>query len=145
VGAALLPHDFGYGNKVLTERARIAAAARDGVPRVQVAAQAGTATKIAMADAQRRSPGAIASTSVKAASPMPARDLAPAADAKESKDAKAAKSTTEALTGSGSALPTAVDGPAALAPASPSLPAQASEPRASSSGALDASVSLREL
>ncbi len=109
VGAALLPHDFGYGNKVLRERARIAAAARDGTSRVQVAVQAGAATKIAMADAQRRAPGAIAST------------------------------------GSGSALPTAVDGSAAAAPASPSLPAQASESRASSSGALDASVPSREL
>ncbi|MDT3677859.1 MAG: lytic transglycosylase domain-containing protein [Burkholderiaceae bacterium] len=51
VGAALLPHDFGYGNKVLTERARIAAAARDGA-KPPVAAPA--ATQIAMAEAQPR-------------------------------------------------------------------------------------------
>ncbi len=35
VGAALLPHDFGYGRKVLTEKARIVAAAR---PRPAVSA-----------------------------------------------------------------------------------------------------------
>lgn len=60
VGAALLPHDFGYGNKVLGERERIAAAARDGASPPSVAARPDAArpdaaTKIAMADAQ---PGA---------------------------------------------------------------------------------------
>ncbi len=56
VGAALLPHDFGYGNKVLTERARIAAAARDGA----TPPQATTSTKIAMAERQAGVPKASA-------------------------------------------------------------------------------------
>src|SRR5690606_18849444 len=49
VGAALLSHDFGYGNKVLTERTRIAAAAGNGAtPRVITARAGEDATKIAM-------------------------------------------------------------------------------------------------
>lgn len=58
VGAALLPHDFGYGNKVLTERARIAAAARGGTAPPPAAAPAGAATKIAMADRPTGAPKA---------------------------------------------------------------------------------------
>jgi len=52
VGAALLPHDFGYGNKVLGERERLAAAAR-GNPVPARAKDVGP-TKIAMAERQAR-------------------------------------------------------------------------------------------
>ncbi|HLT25519.1 MAG TPA: transglycosylase SLT domain-containing protein [Zeimonas sp.] len=51
VGAALLPHDFGYGNKVLTERARIAAAARTGGASTTLAVARKETTKVAMAGA----------------------------------------------------------------------------------------------
>ncbi len=63
VGAALLPHDFGYGNKVLSERARIAAAAREGAtPPSTTASVVATqiATQIAMAEPQPRAATAIA-------------------------------------------------------------------------------------
>ncbi|MCD6671601.1 MAG: transglycosylase SLT domain-containing protein [Burkholderiaceae bacterium] len=59
VGAALLPHDFGYGNKVLTERARIAAAAREGATPPSTTASV-AATQIAMAEPQLRAATAIA-------------------------------------------------------------------------------------
>jgi len=62
VGAALLPHDFGYGNKVLTERARIAAAAREGATPPSTTASV-AATQIAMAEPQLRAATAIAGDS----------------------------------------------------------------------------------
>ena len=62
VGAALLPHDCGYGNKVLTERARIAAAAREGATPPSTTASV-AATQIAMAEPQLRAATAIAGDS----------------------------------------------------------------------------------
>ncbi len=143
VGAALLPHDFGYGNKVLVERARIVAAARDGTARLPLAAQAGVATRIAMADAQRPAPGSIASASGRSA--LPARSVGPEAKAPEpviDAPIRAEPIRAEPIRAE-PVVPSTVD--AAAVRASPSRPAQVSEPQASAGPAFDASASSRDL
>ncbi|MCD6680686.1 MAG: lytic transglycosylase domain-containing protein [Burkholderiaceae bacterium] len=71
VGAALLPHDFGYGSKVLTERARIAAAARNDATPPSPVVPAAT-TQIAMAEAPQRIAKALAVEPPSASSSRPA-------------------------------------------------------------------------
>lgn len=127
VGAALLSHDFGYGKKVLAERQRIVAAVRQaGAPMLLVEGRYGT-TKLAMVGkipvkanvpVAPRVPEATSATSTGATSMIDAGEPARDIDSK--------------------AEPEHAASPA-------SIPAQASEPRASSDELVTPSAALREL
>lgn len=157
VGAALLPHDFGYGSKVLGERARIAAAARNEANSQSITARAGgRTTKIAMAEQPGESK---MKTIVPAGEARPAQQKTQAASDTEAGDARAPSSVAQAQVPAQAQTPqpqAAVPGQTqtpqsqAAAPAqTPQVPAaataQASEPRASSTPVLMPSEALREL
>lgn len=171
VGAALLPHDFGYGRKVLAERARIAAAARnEAAPRTVTARADGDPTKIAMAATQRAGKAKVGTA---AQARLEQRD-AHAASERATTEAQGLKEaqTTEAQTTEAQLKEAQLkdvqttDAPAkdvhtkevqaqsaTAREASPAVaeetaaspPAQPSEPRAASTSSLTPSGTLREL
>lgn len=133
VGAALLSHDFGYGRKVLAERQRIVTAVRQAGAPMLLVEGGHNPTRLAMAS---KIPARLRGVDPRGAS---------GADATNSGRNAATKTTRASDTRASEAASAASMIDAAESAVESQIPAQASEPRASSEELVTPSAAMREL